>query len=148
MSEKPYFSTAEVMVAAGARELKDGMLVMVGLGIPQLAAALAQRTHAPRLQVLNEIGVADPHLIELGVGNADARHWYRATTFSSFIDVVGMVVHRGLVDVGFLGALEVDQYGNNNASEVRRDEGGIRRFGGTMLGRISNCTPKVLRVEL
>ncbi len=118
------------MIAAGSRELRDDQVVFAGLGIPQLAVSLAQRTHAPRLRVLNEIGLVDPHLIELGVGNADPRHWYRATTFTSFLDVVGMLLHRGVVDVGFLGALEIDQYGNNNASEVARDGGGIRRFGG------------------
>jgi len=124
------FTTAELMVTAGARELRDGQVAVVGLGIPQLAGALAQHTHAPGLIVLNEIGVADAHLIELGVGNADARHWYNATVFSNFVDIVGMVLHRGLCDVGFLGALEIDQYGNNNSSMVPREEGGIRRFGG------------------
>jgi len=124
------YSTSELMVAAGSRELRDDQVVFAGLGIPQLAVSLAQRTHAPRIQVLNEIGLVDPHLLELGVGNADPRHWYRATCFTSFLDVVGMMLHRGLVDVGFLGALEVDQFGNNNSSEVRRDDGGIRRFGG------------------
>ncbi|MBM2812605.1 MAG: Glutaconate CoA-transferase, partial [Chloroflexi bacterium] len=129
MNEAEY-TTSELMVAAGARELRDGQLVVAGLGIPQLATTLAQRTHAPTIRVLNEIGLADPHLIELGVGNADPRHWYRSTYFGSFIDVVGGVIHRGLCDVGFLGALEVDQYGNNNSSEVPRPEGGVRRFGG------------------
>src|SRR5919204_125228 len=114
------FSTSELMVAAGARELHDGELAVVGLGIPQVAAALAQLTHAPRLRVLNEIGLADPHPIEFGVGNADPRHWYRAAIFSGFVDVMGMLLHRGLVDVGFLGALEVDEYGNANATEVPR----------------------------
>ena len=128
--ETPRYTTSELMISAGARELRDEMVAVVGLGIPQLAAALAQHTHAPRLHVLNEIGVVDAKLIELGVGNADARHWYRATTFSNFIDIVGMAIHRGAVDIGFLGALEVDQFGNNNASEVARPEGGVRRFGG------------------
>ena len=118
------------MITAGSRELKDGQLAVVGLGIPHLAGTLAQKTHAPNLIVLNEIGVAGAHLIELGVGNADARHWTDATIFSNFIDIVGTVIHRGLCDVGFLGALEVDQYGNNNSSMVMRDGGGIRRFGG------------------
>jgi glutaconate CoA-transferase subunit B len=80
--------------------------------------------------ILNEAGVVDPHLIELGVGNADPRHWYGASYFGTFLDVVGMLCQRGVVDVGFLGALEVDAYGNNNSSEVLRDDGGIRRFGG------------------
>lgn len=124
------YTTSELMVAAGGRELRDGQSVFAGLGIPQLAVALAQRTHAPRLTVLNEIGLVDPHLVELGVGNADPRHWYRSAGFSSFLDVVGMLLHRGLVDVGFLGALEVDAYGNTNSSEVPREGGGVRRFGG------------------
>ncbi len=126
----PPFSTSELMVAAGSRELRDGQLVFAGLGIPQLAAHLAQYTHAPHIRILNEVGLVDPHLIELGVGNADPKHWYRSASFTTFLDIVGMTLQRGLVDVGFLGALEVDEYGNNNASEVRRDEGGIRRFGG------------------
>jgi acyl CoA:acetate/3-ketoacid CoA transferase beta subunit len=124
------FTTSELMVAAGARELRDGELAVVGLGIPQVAAALAQLTHAPGLRVLNEIGLADPHPREFGVGNADPRHWYGAAVFSSFIDIMGTLVHRGLVDVGFLGALEVDVFGNANATEVPRAEGGVRRFGG------------------
>lgn len=126
----PAYTTSELMVAAGARELKDGQVVFAGLGIPQLAVSLAQRTHAPHIIVLNEIGLVDPHLVELGVGNADPRHWYRSSVFCSFLDVVGMLLHRGVVDVGFLGALEVDQFGNNNSSEVLREDGSIRRFGG------------------
>lgn len=124
------FTTSELMVVAGARELHDGELAFVGLGIPQVAAALAQRTHAPGLVVLNEIGLADPRPVEFGVGNADPRHWYGAKVMGSFTDVMGKLLHRGLVDVGFLGALEVDAYGNANATQVVRDDGGIRRFGG------------------
>jgi len=124
-------STSELMVCAGARELRDGMLAVVGLGIPQVAAALAALTHAPGLRVLNEIGVVDPRPVEFGVGNADPRHWYRAQAFSSFVGIMGTVLHRGLVDIGFLGALEVDPYGNANATEVRAEgRRGIRRFGG------------------
>lgn len=124
------FTTSELMVVAGARELRDRELVFVGLGIPHVAAALAQRTHAPHLVVLNEIGLADPHPLELGVGNADPRHWYGAGFMGGSLDVMGKLLGRGLVDVGFLGALEVDVFGNANATEVTRDDGSIRRFGG------------------
>ena len=124
------FTTTELMVVAGSRELHDGELAFVGLGIPQVAAALAQRTHAPGLIVLNEIGVADAHPVAFGVGNADPRHWYGASVMGTFNDVMGKLLHRGLVDVGFLGALEVDAHGNANATEVPREGGGMRRFGG------------------
>lgn len=125
------FSTSELMVVAGARELHDGEIAVVGLGIPLLAAALAQRTHAPTLKALNELGVADPRPHELGVGNADARLWYQAAFYGSFIDVMGTFLHRGVVDVGFLGALEVDQYGNSNTTEIVNPDGSVRRFNGS-----------------
>jgi len=125
------YSTSELMVVCGARELQDGDVAVVGLGIPLLAAALAQRTHAPSLKALNELGVADPRPREQGVGNADPRLWYQAAFFGSFIDVMGTFLHRGIVDVGFLGALEVDQYGNSNTTEIGTPDGGVRRLNGS-----------------
>jgi acyl CoA:acetate/3-ketoacid CoA transferase beta subunit len=125
------YTTAELMVAAGARALQDGQIVVVGLGIPLVAGGLAQRTHAPRLRMLNEIGVADFWPVELGVGNSDPRMWYHGARYSGHIDVMGTILQRGLVDIGFLGALEVDVYGNINSTEVPARDGGIRRFGGS-----------------
>jgi glutaconate CoA-transferase subunit B len=119
------------MVVAGARELHDGEVAVVGLGIPLLAAALAKRTHAPGLIALNELGVADPRPVEQGVGNADARLWHQGAFFGSFIDVMGTCLHRGVVDVGFLGALEVDQFGNSNTTEIVNPDGSVRRFNGS-----------------
>jgi acyl CoA:acetate/3-ketoacid CoA transferase beta subunit len=129
------FTTAELMAVTASHEMKDGQLVVVGLGLPKLYIALAQRTHAPGLRQLNGIGVVDPQPTELATGNAEPRYWCRATYFGSNLDVVGTLLHRGLVDVGFLGAIEVDQYGNNNTSEVARADGGVRRFSG---GGIAN----------
>ncbi len=125
------FTMSELMVATGARELRDREVAVVGLGIPLVAAALAQRTHAPRLQAINELGVVDPRPLELGVGNADARLWYRAALHGSFIDVMGALLHRGVVDVGFIGALEVDMYGNSNTTEVLRPDGSVHRINGS-----------------
>jgi glutaconate CoA-transferase, subunit B len=125
------YTTAELMVVAGARMLADGQIAVVGLGIPLVAGGLAQRTHAPRLRMLNEIGVADFWPVELGVGNSDPRMWYHGASFSGHVDVMGMTLQRGLVDIGFLGALEVDVYGNINSTEVPAPGGGIRRFGGS-----------------
>ncbi|MEA2638796.1 MAG: glutaconate CoA-transferase, subunit [Chloroflexota bacterium] len=125
-------TTTELMVAAGARELRDGQVVFAGLGMPQYAIVLAKRTHAPRLCVLNALGCLDPRTDphEVGIGNADPRHWAGAASFGGFLDGVGMLLHRGLVDVGFLGALEIDPFGNVNSTQVRREDGGIRFFGG------------------
>jgi glutaconate CoA-transferase subunit B len=106
----------EIMVAAGARELKDGETVVVGIGLPQVACFLAQSTHAPGLTPLLEIGVANMRPKDTPVGLADSRIFYRATCWSGFLDVMGMNLHRGVVDTGFLGALEVDRFGNINTT--------------------------------
>ena len=128
----PLFSPSEMMVVAAARTLRDGEVVLVGLGIPQLAANLAKLTHAPNLLCLSEIGVVDPQPGgEPGVGNADPRSWRGAVSLCSFADVMGTLLQRGRVDVGFLGALEVDRWGNVNTTEVPGSGGGTRRFGGS-----------------
>ncbi|MGD0100729.1 MAG: CoA-transferase [Acidobacteriota bacterium] len=124
------FTPSELMAVSGARELEDRQVVAVGLGLPVVASFLAKRTHAPNMTILFEIGVIDPDPIHTGVGLADPRVWYRATVLSSFIDILGTVLHRGRVDVGFLGGLEVDQYGNLNATLVGDPKGKFRHING------------------
>ena len=124
------FTPSELMAVAGARELEDGQVVAVGLGLPVVASFLAKRTHAPNMTIVFEIGVVDPEPIETGVGLADPRVWYRAKVMSSFSDILGSVLHRGRVDVGFLGGLEVDQYGNLNATLVGDPRGKFRHING------------------
>jgi len=127
-------SAAEIMAAAGARELRDGELIVVGLGLPQVACVLAKRTHAPGLTSLLEIGVVDMNPIDTPVGLADSRIFYRATCWSGFLDILGMNLHRGIVDVGFLGALEVDRFGNINTTLLKGDSGQVRYFNGSAGG--------------
>ena len=124
------FTPSELMAVSGARELEDTQVVAVGLGLPVVASFLAQKTHAPNMTILFEIGVIDPEPIETGVGLADPRVWNRATVLSSFTDILGSVLHRGRVDVGFLGGLEVDQYGNLNATLVGDPNGKFRHING------------------
>jgi glutaconate CoA-transferase subunit B len=125
------YSKGEIMAAAGSRELKDGQNVVVGIGLPQVAALLAQKTHAPALCMINEQGVIDPSPVDPSVGLADPRMWYRAKHFNSFIGTLGSILHRGKVDVGFLGALEIDQYGNINSTLVNIGDNAIRHFTGS-----------------
>ena len=126
-------SPAEIMAAAGARELRDGETIVVGLGLPQVAVVLAKRTHAPGLTSILEIGVANMNPIDTPVGLADSRIFYRGTCWSGFLDTLGMSLHRGVVDVGFLGALEVDRFGNINTTLLKED-GRVRYFNGSAGG--------------
>ncbi len=121
------------MAAAGARELTDGETVVVGIGLPQVACFLAKATHAPGLTPLLEIGVANMRPKDTPVGLADSRIFYRATCWSGFLDVMGMNLHRGLVDTGFLGALEVDRFGNINTTLSRQGDR-VRYFNGSAGG--------------
>jgi glutaconate CoA-transferase subunit B len=112
------YTSAELMIAAAAREIRDGEVVFVGMRLPLLAFALAKRTHAPDAIGLFENGViretpsrellytmGDPPNIE------GARMCCRMTT------VMGLL-QRGDVDLGFLGGAEVDKFGNINTSYV------------------------------
>jgi acyl CoA:acetate/3-ketoacid CoA transferase beta subunit len=125
---------AEIMAAAGARELRDGETIVVGLGLPQISVVLAKRTHAPGLTALLEIGVANMDPLDTPVGLADSRIFYRATCWSGFLDTLGTSLHRGLVDVGFLGALEVDRHGNINTTLLREEGGRVRYVNGSAGG--------------
>ncbi len=125
------YTPFELMAAAGARELKDGEVVAVGIGLPVVASFLAKRTHAPNITILFELGVVDPEPVHTGVGLADPRVWYRAKILSSFVDMLGTVLHRGLVDVGFLGGLETDVYGNLNTTLLGDPKGKFRHFVGS-----------------
>jgi glutaconate CoA-transferase subunit B len=83
------------------------------------------------MTILFEVGVIDPEPVHCGVGLADPRVWYRANVLSSFADILGSVLHGGRVDVGFLGGLEVDQYGNLNTTLVGNRRGKFRHINGS-----------------
>jgi acyl CoA:acetate/3-ketoacid CoA transferase beta subunit len=117
------FTHREVMAAAAAMELADGEVVVSGLGLPQVSTQLAKMTHAPRITEVIEIGVVNAKQIHQSVGIADPSSWLGASYYGSFIEVLGLILHRGLVDVGFLTGLEVDQFGNLNTTLIKTSKG-------------------------
>ena len=125
------YTSSELMATAGAREIKDREVVAVGLGLPVVASFLAKQTHAPNMTMLFELGVIDPEPVHAGVGLADPRVWYRAKVLSSFVDILGSILHKGRVDVGFLGGLETDQYGNLNTTLIGDPRGKFRHMVGS-----------------
>jgi glutaconate CoA-transferase subunit B len=121
MAETMEFTPAELMIVNAARLLKDGDVVFVGVGQPNLACNLAKRTHAPNLVMIYEAGVigAEPARLPLSIGDP--------TLVSGALSVVGMYdifanyLQRGNVDVGFLGGAQIDRYGNINATLIGSD---------------------------
>jgi len=144
------YTPFELMAVAGARELKDREIIGVGLGLPVISSFLAKRTHAPNATILFELGVIDPEPLTVAVhGLSDPRIWYRAKIHTSFADMLGSVLHKGLIDVGFLGALEVDMYGNLNTTLLGDPKGKFRRFTGSGGGNdlASNARRTVITIR-
>ena len=110
------FSPGELMVCAAAREIRDGEMVFVGMRLPLIAFAVAKRTHAPSAIGLFENGVIrETPAQELLYTMADPPNLRGATLTGSMLDVMGFL-QQGRVNIGFLGAAEVDRYGNLNTT--------------------------------
>jgi glutaconate CoA-transferase subunit B len=112
------FTSTELMIVNSARLLRDGDVVFVGVGLPNLACNLAQRTHAPNLQMIYEAGVigARPARLPLSIG--DPTLVSGASSVCSMYDIFTLYLQRGNVDVGFLGGAQIDKYGNINATVI------------------------------
>lgn len=113
------YSTAELLSVMSSRILEDGKVLFAGVGIPLLAATVAQRMHAPHLTILFEGGVIGPFIEpgKLPPSTNEARTARRANMVPSPTDVLALL-QRGYVDYGFMGGAQVDQYGNLNSSFI------------------------------
>ncbi|WP_328345961.1 CoA-transferase subunit beta [Micromonospora sp. NBC_00421] len=111
----------EMMTVAAARQLRDGTACFVGIGLPSTAANLARATHAPHLVLVYESGClgAKPDRLPLSIGDgilADT-----ADAVVSVPEVFNYWLQPGRIDVGFLGAAQLDRYGNLNTTVVGDD---------------------------
>ena len=112
------YTSSELLTINAARLLRDGDVVFVGVGLPNLACNLARNTHAPNLVMIYEAGVigAQPARLPLSIG--DPTLVSGATSVCSMYDIFAFYLQRGLVDVGFLGGAQIDRYCNINATVV------------------------------
>lgn len=114
----PDYTSAEIMVARAARELKNGEVVFVGIGLPNLACNLARRLHAPDLILIYESGAvgAVPSRLPLSIG--DPCLVTDSISVCSMVEVFNYYLQGGLIDVGFLGGAQVDRFGNINSTVI------------------------------
>ncbi|MDQ6793707.1 MAG: CoA-transferase subunit beta [Chloroflexota bacterium] len=112
------FSKSEMMIVAAARELAGQHVCFVGVGLPNIAVNLAQRTVAPDLELVYEAGVfgARPARLPLSIG--DPTIVTGATAVTSMFELFAFYLQGGLVDVGFLGAAQIDRLGNINTTVI------------------------------
>lgn len=115
------FTAEELLTVAAARLLADGTTTFVGIGPPGAAANLAQRLHAPKLVLVYESGAigAKPDRLPLSIGDG-----ILGETADAVVQVPEMFnywVQPGRIDVGFLGAAQIDKFGNINTTIVGDD---------------------------
>jgi glutaconate CoA-transferase subunit B len=112
------FSKSAMMIVAAARELAGQHVCFVGVGLPNIAVNLAQRTVAPDLELVYEAGVfgARPARLPLSIG--DPTIVTGATAVTSMFELFSFYLQRGLIDVGFLGAAQIARFGNINTTVI------------------------------
>jgi glutaconate CoA-transferase subunit B len=114
---EPY-TADEMMAVAAARRLRDGAVCFVGIGLPSLAANLARATHAPECILVYESGTigAKPSQLPLSIGDGELAE--TADTVVSVPEIFAYWLQGGRIDVGFLGAAQIDRYGNLNSTVI------------------------------
>src|SRR5437868_11616243 len=124
-SLKSAYTLGELMVAAAAREISDHEVVFVGMRLPLIAFVVAKKMHAPNAVGLFENGVirTTPSK-ELIYTMADPPNILGATQCLDMMGVMGLL-QSGRVHLGFLGAAEVDKFGNLNSTQVKGKDGTV-----------------------
>ena len=106
------------MACVAARELLDGEVVFVGIGLPNLACNLARATHAPDLVLVYESGAVGAQPERLPVSIGDPSLVTGSAMICGMADVFQMLLQNGRIQVGFLGGAQVDRYGNINTTVI------------------------------
>ena len=109
------YTDSEMMIIAASRIIENKKSVFVGTGLPLIAAMLAQKTHAPDMLMFFEAGGVGPLLNRLPMGVGDSRTFRRAIYVGSMLDVMEDT-QLGYLDYGFIGAAQIDKYGNVNTT--------------------------------
>jgi glutaconate CoA-transferase subunit B len=112
------YSTDEMMAIAAARRLANGDVCFVGIGLPSKAANLARTTHAPDCVLIYESGTigAKPEHLPLSIGDGELAE--TADVVVSVPEIFAYWLQGGRIDVGFLGAAQIDRYGNLNSTVI------------------------------
>ena len=112
------WTAAEMMTVAAARALPDGATCLVGIGLPSTAANLARRVHAPRLVLVYESGTigSKPEYLPLSIGDGILAE--TADAVVGVVEIFNYWLQPGRIDIGFLGAAQVDRFANINTTVI------------------------------
>ncbi len=112
------YTQDELMTIAAARRLRNGTVCFVGIGIPSAAANLARLTHAPDVVLIYESGTIGtrPNVLPLSIGDGELAE--TADTVVSVPEIFRYWLQGGRIDVGFLGAAQIDRFANLNSTVI------------------------------
>ena len=110
------YTDKEIMAISAGRLIKNGDILFAGTGLSMLAATVAKKIHAPRAVVFFETGGVDPALDELPMAVSDSRVMDGTALNSGLIEAFSIVGHRRFTTIAFLGAAQIDAYGNLNST--------------------------------
>ena len=112
------WSPSEIMIVTAARQLAGERVCFVGIGLPNIVCNLARRTVSPDLHLVYESGVfgADPARLPLSIGDPTLVTGSAAVT--SMFELFAYYLQAGRIDVGFLGAAQIDRFGNINTTVI------------------------------
>ena len=148
--KKEKYSSTEMLACVASNILDDKKSVFVGTGLPMIASMLAQRTHAPNLLLFFEAGSIGPEIPVLPISVGDSRTFHMAIAASSMHDSMSMA-QAGYIDYGFLGAAQIDEYGNINTTVIGPYEHPKVRLpgsgGANDVGSLSNKTIIIMRQD-
>ena len=140
-------SADEMMTVAAARELRDGEVCFVGIGLPSTAANLARGRHAPDVVLIYESGTigSKPTRLPLSIGDGDLAE--TADSVVSVPEIFNYWLQGGRIDVGFLGAAQIDRHGNLNSTVIGSyDEPKVRLPGAGGAPEIAAHTRRVITI--
>ncbi len=112
------YTKNEMMTVAAARLLQNGTVCFVGIGLPSAAANLARAMHAPECVLIYESGTigSKPDVLPLSIGDGELAE--TADAVVSVPEIFAYWLQGGRVDVGFLGAAQIDKYANINSTVI------------------------------
>ena len=115
------YTADEMMTVAAARVLRERMTCFVGIGLPSAAANLARATHAPGLVLIYESGTIGAKPAELPLSIGDGMLAETADAVVSVPEIFNYWLQPGRIDIGFLGAAQIDKFGNINTTVIGGD---------------------------
>ena len=115
---EPAYTPDEMMTIAAARMIRDRAVCFVGIGLPSAAANVARATHAPDAVLIYESGTigSKPRVLPLSIGDGELAK--TADTVVSIVEIFSYWLQGGRIDIGFLGAAQIDRFANLNTTVI------------------------------